>query len=73
MVRESTPRASRAAVLLPAKRSALTATARVIGMPFQCVISTPGANGGADMPAASRVTMNFSSVPSLYRSTWKGR
>ena len=46
MVSESTPRASRAAMLLPANRSAFTATARAIGMPFQCVISTPAPNGG---------------------------
>ena len=64
MVSESTPRASRAAVLLPAKRSAFTATARAIGMPFQWVISTPTPKGGADMPWASRVTMNRSAPPS---------
>jgi hypothetical protein len=44
-------------VLLPAKRSALTATARSIGMPFQWVISTPTPKVGADNPWARRVTM----------------
>ena len=37
----STPRAIRAAGLLPASSSALRATARAMGDPFQCVTSAP--------------------------------
>jgi hypothetical protein len=40
-VRASSPRARRASALLPASRAAFRATARSIGLPFQCVISVP--------------------------------
>ncbi|WP_371821183.1 hypothetical protein [Blastococcus sp. PRF04-17] len=55
-VSESMPRARRAGTLLPANRSAFTATARSIGMPFQWVISVPTWNVGEDSPAAMRLT-----------------
>lgn len=70
---DSTPRAIRAAWLLPEKRSALTVTARSTGMPFQCVTSTPVPNGGASRPWARRVTRYVTADPSRHRSTWNGR
>jgi hypothetical protein len=53
IVSDSTPRARRAAALLPAKRLALTSTARSIGMPAHCVTAAPGPNPGALKPCAT--------------------
>ena len=55
-VRDSRPRARLAAVLLPAKRPPLIATALAIGVPFQCVTSTPGPKWSSDQSATVRVT-----------------
>ena len=56
MVSDSRPRARLAASLLPANTAPLIATARAIGVPFQCVTSTPAPNCGALKPVTVWVT-----------------